>query len=176
MTKDEMLKQEAEEYIKWHPTEGTKDFVVYKVRVGENAFNYVVEHKNELYCSDWIKMYEGTEQECYRVVGYLDSAESKEKSIAELKEWKDEWHVDCDRAEKHGELCLGYSGDEDEPCERCKNCIKCECGYYQLGETKKDDQLAKVKAALRNVIDYLGQFCSDYPDCVIEAEGILKEE
>ena len=36
----------------------------------------------------------------------------------------------CDKAQKDGELCLGYGGDEDEPCERCKNCIKCECGYY----------------------------------------------
>ena len=40
----------------------------------------------------------------------------------------------------------------------------------------KADQLTKAKVALRNVIDYLGQFCSDYPDCVIEAEKILKEE
>ncbi len=40
----------------------------------------------------------------------------------------------------------------------------------------KDEQLTKAKVALRNVIDYLGQFCSDYPDCVIEAEKILKEE
>ena len=36
-------------------------------------------------------------------------------------------------------------------------------------------QLTKAKVALRNVIDYLGQFCSDYPDCVIEAEEIFKE-
>ena len=40
----------------------------------------------------------------------------------------------------------------------------------------KTQQLTKAKVALRNVIDYLGQFCSDYPDCVIEAEKILKEE
>lgn len=38
------------------------------------------------------------------------------------------------------------------------------------------DQLTKAKVALRKVVDYLGQFCSDYPDCVIEAEKILKEE
>ena len=37
------------------------------------------------------------------------------------------------------------------------------------------DQLTKAKVALRNVIDYLGQFCSDYPDCVIEAEQFLKD-
>jgi hypothetical protein len=40
----------------------------------------------------------------------------------------------------------------------------------------KDEQLTKAKVALRKVVDYLGQFCSDYPDCVIEAEKILKEE
>ena len=38
-----------------------------------------------------------------------------------------------------------------------------------------DRQLTKAKVALRNVIDYLGQFCSDYPDCVIEAEQFLSE-
>jgi hypothetical protein len=38
-----------------------------------------------------------------------------------------------------------------------------------------DDQLTKAKVALRKVIDYLGQFCSDYPDCVIEAEQFLKD-
>ena len=41
--------------------------------------------------------------------------------------------------------------------------------------SKDKKQLTKAKVALRNVIDYLGQFCSDYPDCVIEAEKILKE-
>lgn len=53
--------------------------------------------------------------------------------------------IDCDKAKKDGELCLGYGGDEDEPCEQCKNCIKCECGYYQLGETDKDEHLADLK-------------------------------
>ena len=53
--------------------------------------------------------------------------------------------IDCEKAQKNGDLCLGYGGDEDEPCERCKNCIKCECGYYQLGQTEKDDQLTKAK-------------------------------
>ena len=96
------------------------------------------------------------------------------KENAELKA-KIGLSIDCEKAQKNGDLCLGYGGDEDEPCERCKNCIKCECGYYQLGETDKDDQLTKVKIALRNVVDYLGQFCSDYPDCVIEAEQFLKE-
>ncbi len=56
--------------------------------------------------------------------------------------------IDCEKAQKNGELCLGYSGDEDEPCERCKNCIKCEGGYYQLGETEKDEQLTKAKDLL----------------------------
>ena len=53
--------------------------------------------------------------------------------------------IDCEKAQKNRDLCLGYGGDEDEPCERCKNCIKCECGYYQLGETEKDNRLTKAK-------------------------------
>jgi hypothetical protein len=71
--------------------------------------------------------------------------------------------IDCEKAHKDGELCLGYGGDEDEPCERCKNCIKCECGYYQLGETEKDEQLTKAKEIIRSLyfiiqgrIDYKG--------------------
>lgn len=54
-------------------------------------------------------------------------------------------------SQKNGELCLGYGGDEDEPCERCKNCIKCECGYYQLGETEKDEQLTKAEEIIRTL-------------------------
>ena len=61
----------------------------------------------------------------------------------------------CDKAEKHGELCLGYGGDEDEPCEICKNCIKCESGYYQLGETEKDDQLTKAKELIEELASSL---------------------
>lgn len=37
------------------------------------------------------------------------------------------------------------------------------------------EKLTKAKVALRKVVDYLGQFCSDYPDCVIEAEQFLEE-
>ncbi len=60
--------------------------------------------------------------------------------------------IECDKAEKNGELCLGYGGDEDEPCEQCKNCIKCECGYYQLRETEKDEQLTKAKEIIRQIV------------------------
>lgn len=85
MDKDELLKQEVEEYISYRLTEGTKDFAVYKVQVGENAFAYVVECKNDLSFVDWIKMYEGTEQECYRVVGYLDATVNSTERIEKLE-------------------------------------------------------------------------------------------
>lgn len=85
MTKDELLKKEVEEYLSVRPTDGVRDFVVYKVQVGENAFAYVVEHKNELRSSDWVKMYEGTERECYRAVGYLDSAVGFSERIGKLE-------------------------------------------------------------------------------------------
>ena len=60
-------------------------------------------------------------------------------------------------------------GDWDNDFHTCRV-------YLQHEELQKYvEQLTKAKVALRNVIDYLGQFCSDYPDCVIEAEQFLKE-
>jgi hypothetical protein len=100
------LKKEVKEYISHKPTEGAKDFIVYKIKVGENAFFYVVEHKNELSLSDWVKMYEGTERECYQVVGYLDSAEPREKRIEELEkeniELRKEWQEQVQKATDEG--------------------------------------------------------------------------
>ena len=63
---------------------------------------------------------------------------------------------------------LGKSDLEKENAE-----LKSGCGMCYR---KDKEQLTKAKVALRKVVDYLGQFCSDYPDCVIEAEKILKEE
>ena len=94
------------------------------------------------------------------VHGYITGAEPREKRIAELEKENAELKtevgssIDCEKAQKNGELCLGYSGDEDEPCERCKNCIKCEGGYYQLGETEKDEQLTKAKEILEDIIKF----------------------
>lgn len=92
------------------------------------------------------------------VHGYITGAEPREKRIAELENENAELKsrigisVECDKAQKNGELCLGYGGDEDEPCGRCKNCIKCEGGYYQLGETEKDEQLTKAKEIIRQIV------------------------
>ena len=61
-------------------------------------------------------------------------------------------YVDCDRAEKHRNLCLGYGYEEiDEPCEQCSNCIKCESGSYQLGETEKDDRIQKLQEQIEKM-------------------------
>ena len=82
-------------------------------------------------------------------------------------------YVDCDRAEKHGNLCLGYGYEEiDEPCEQCKNCIKCEGGYYQLGETEKDDQLIKAKELLKEAQGYIENIDDVLYD---EIEQFIKE-
>lgn len=70
--------------------------------------------------------------------------------------------IECEKAQKNGELCLGYAADEDEPCEQCKNCIKCKCGYYQLGETEKDEQLSKLT-------DELDKWKAEWNDQVIKA-------
>lgn len=88
---------------------------------------------------------------------YKQFLEAKEKENAELKT-KVGLSIDCDKAKKDGELCLGYGGDEDEPCEQCKNCIKCECGYYQLGETEKDDQLTKAKEIIKTFLGFAEAF------------------
>ena len=168
MTKEELEK----DYYADRPTEPYSDddspndwanIAHYAEENLEKAFKRIAEHE---FTNKKISI------ECHKLV---DSLEKMQNKNVELKV-KVGLSIDCEKAQKDGELCLGYGGDEDEPCERCKNCIKCECGYYQLGETEKDEQLTKAKVALRNVIDYLGQFCTDYPDCVIEAEIILKEE
>lgn len=92
--------------------------------------------------------------------------------------------IDCEKAQKNGELCLGYSGDEDEPCERCKNCIKCEGGYYQLGETEKDEQLTKAKEILEDIIKFQpyidrdAMFLTrgnDWKEVIFKAEQFIKD-
>ena len=97
----------------------------------------------------------------------LDVSTQATKRIGELEEEnaglksKIGMSIDCEKAQKNGELCLGYGGDEDEPCERCKNCIKCEGGYYQLGETEKDEKLAKAEEIIRTLY-YIIQGRIDY--------------
>jgi len=41
---------------------------------------------------------------------------------------------------KYGNLCEGYqtSENDDEPCNQCKNCIRCVDGYFQNGEVDYD--------------------------------------
>lgn len=114
---------------------------------------------------------------------YIAGAEPREKRIAELEEENAELKakvglsIDCEKAQKNGELCLGYGGDEDEPCEQCKNCIKCEGGYYQLGETEKDEQLTKSKEIIRELLDNCFGYNSktvNY-EVKVKAEQFLKE-
>jgi hypothetical protein len=87
--------------------------------------------------------------------------------------------IDCEKAQKDGELCLGYGGDEDEPCEHCKNCIKCECGYYQLGETDKDEQLTKAKEIIREFVEWAtwqgNSKCPSFKSIQDKAEQFLSE-
>lgn len=79
-------------------------------------------------------------------------------------------YVNCDRAEKHGNLCLGYGYEEiDEPCEQCKNCIKCEGGSYQLGETEKDERIEKLQEQIGKM--KCCQNCADGVSC--ENSGLV---
>ena len=74
--------------------------------------------------------------------------------------------------------CLMFSENlcEGERCEELVDLMALVSkSDLQKENAELKDQLTKAKVALRNVIDYLGQFCSDYPDCVIEAEQFLSE-
>lgn len=110
-------------------------------------------------------------------IEHFKHIEELEKENAELKA-KIGLSIDCEKAQKNGDLCLGYGGDEDEPCERCKNCIKCEGGYYQLGETDKDDQLTKVKdLLLRLSVCLEGHSNNNFEyELIKKAEQFLKED
>lgn len=51
--------------------------------------------------------------------------------IAVTPKTKDDPRPACFYNDNKGELCLGYgAGDDDEPCERCKECWYCESGYF----------------------------------------------
>ena len=123
-----------------------------------------------------------------------ENAELKEKSSRQSKNYKCDvgklleenadlkvkvgLSIDCEKAQKNGELCLGYGGDEDEPCEHCKNCIKCECGYYQLGEIEKEDQLTKAKELLKEFVHHYKAktiYIENMKDLLEQAEQFLSE-
>ena len=105
-------------------------------------------------------------------ISYVMGAEPREKRIKELEKACEETQELLDKQieatykldKENAEL----KKDKKELCHSISEGGKA-CVYL-------NEQLTKAKVALRNVIDYLGQFCSDYPDCVIEAEKILKEE
>ena len=86
------------------------------------------------------------------IMEYFKQIEELEKENAELKE-----------TIKYFNPCSEWNDDVHN----------CEFRHYAM---EYGSQLTKAKVVLRNVIDYLGQFCSDYPDCVIEAEQFLNSE
>jgi hypothetical protein len=115
-------------------------------------------------------------QDCYTnyVDGYIDSAEPREKRIADLEKENAE-------LKKNYEDSLVACGVLKAKVDTLAQPSLIESMQDALITTQKvayekqNEQLTKAKVALRNVIDYLGQFCSDYPDCVIEAELFLKD-
>ena len=108
---------------------------------------------------------------------YLAGAEPREKRIAELEHQLT--HRNCLDCSNHSSKLRMRTLELEKENAELKKDKKELC--HSISEGGKacvylNDQFTKAKVALRNVIDYLGQFCSDYPDCVIEAEKILKEE
>lgn len=51
--------------------------------------------------------------------------------IAVSPRYKNDPKPTCFYNDNKSELCLGYgSGEDDEPCEKCKECWYCENGYF----------------------------------------------
>ena len=53
--------------------------------------------------------------------------------------------MNCNQAEKSGDLCLGFSRNEndDEPCKKCLECPLCTHGYFQLHECNDNKEQTK---------------------------------
>jgi len=103
---------------------------------------------------------------------FLQTNEQAEKN-KDLEEERNDYRDKYETVKNESEVKIAEL--EKENAELKKSCqIQVDSAFETIYE--KDDQLTKAKVALRKVVDYLGQFCSDYPDCVIEAEKILKEE
>jgi hypothetical protein len=175
MTKEE-LKKEAEVYSyklyhskAWNPGE---DMLVKAYLAGAEP-----REKRIAELIDLIHAERKRQEQCDDI--HLRKIADLEKENAELKR-----HigltVECEKAQKNGKLCLGYGGDEDEPCEQCKNCIKCECGYYQLGETEKDNQLTKAKEIIREFVEWANwqgnSKCPSFKSIQDKAEQFLNSE
>ena len=112
----------------------------------------------------------------------------KEDCVAKILElekenlyYKDIVEINSAEWEEQGQRIVALEKENAELKEKLKpeNCLKslAKSGLvkFTCENGNEHDQLTKAKVALRNVVDYLGQFCSDYPDCVIEAEKLLKE-
>ncbi len=110
---------------------------------------------------------------------YEKRIEELEKENAELKADNDARKFAMAMSEKV-EKQLRKENAELKEKLKPENCLKslAKSGLvkFTCENGNEHDQLTKAKIALRKVVDYLGQFCSDYPDCVIEAEQFLKGE
>lgn len=122
--------------------------------------------------------------DCFTVSAYLASAEPREKRIADLEKENAELKENLKTAYRKGmrhmaKALKDYDRTDGAWTDYFEHTVDKVLQREQLDFEEYGtlaDQLTKAKVALRKVVDYLGQFCSDYPDCVIEAEKILKEE
>ncbi len=139
----------------------------------DKEYNCLVELRNKCY-----RDRRDRETDINYFTGFNDGYEKGKESLEENAELKSRvgLSIECDKAQKNGELCLGYGGDEDEPCERCKNCIKCECGYYQLGETEKDEQLTNAKEIIKDLLSFVDSLGNYSGGIFTKAEQFLNGE
>lgn len=111
--------------------------------------------------------------------GYIAGAEAREKRIAKLEKEAEELQQkyleeSYEKSKLVAQLTRAKETNEKLRYDFGEGYIQDEKEFWEK-TSYLENKLTKAEVALRNVIDYLGQFCSDYPDCVIEAKKILKE-
>ena len=111
---------------------------------------------------------EMTEQELYNEYRKSDCKSFTDFLINKISELKNTYR-------KQRNKRIDVLQKENAKLKNERNAFKIYSDGAELDAINLNDQLIKAKVALRNVIDYLGQFCSDYPDCVIEAEQFIKD-
>ena len=109
-----------------------------------------------------------TEQELYNEYRKSDCKSFTDFLINKISELKNTYR-------KQRNKRIDVLQKENAKLKNERNAFKIYSDGAELDAINLNDQLIKAKVALRNVIDYLGQFCSDYPDCVIEAEQFIKD-
>ena len=129
-------------------------------------------------CNEVIKCRDWRSRRAGFFCGYEQALKDFEKENAELRkvaEFQQSSNMNRYLENKKLKEGLAVGSTFNKALNSINKNLEEERDKYRNMVFDKDEQLTKAKVALRNIIDYLGQVCSDYPDCVIEAELFLKD-